>query len=206
VTDTTLTLPPSTTDAAKALRAGFSPERELTALQEAMVSDEPNLMFRTYRNPYEWMPLEDEEGAIKAIEALAPGNWWCNIMRTTWDYDHDTWKYSTIEILAESDDRVYVCGDVNAGDDAFWYWSSWDGTTVTEPRKKTTIGPDHFQATIWEQQCVTLDDAYAQLHAGLHAVPTITRQAPGFLWLSRQIHDADQNTHIRRPITAAMLE
>ncbi|TCL79015.1 MULTISPECIES: hypothetical protein [unclassified Curtobacterium] len=180
------------------LAASRAPELLPSLLLAPDANAEEELWYRDNDTRTAWEPLNNLPQAKDIIRARTPQNPWAAIMRTFDLDDAGTFgSVNTFEVLGWAD-RVYVCGDVSRVGYQ-WRWSCWPVTARPDGGARTRVGPRWYQADVYEAQVVTVNDAIAQLVPALHALPEVPNQAPGFLWLPREL-DVALNQHLRTPI------
>lgn len=180
----------------------LEPAGTLTLLPDpepAESRDDGELWYRDNSTHALWEPLDALRAAEDIIRSRSTRNPWAGIGRFSQiSADGEAGQVHMLEVLGW-DDRVYVCGDVSRVGSQ-WRWSSWPNP-LPPSRTPTTVGPAWYQADVFKEQLVTVDNAITQLRPALHAIGSLGDQAPGFLWLPREL-DADPNAHLRTPLTS----
>lgn len=145
-----------------------------------------------------WERLDNLQQAEDIIRSRTPRNPWAGIGRFSHRNQNDEFEQSHLfEVLGWAD-RVYVCGDVSRIRSQ-WRWSSWPADALHRELTPSTVGPSWYQASIYEQQVVTVNDAVTQLRPALHAIEQVQEQVPGYVWLPRE-NDFAPNEHLRVPL------
>jgi hypothetical protein len=162
------------------------------------VIDDGELWYRDNDTDAQWEPLDTLQQAINILQTRSPLNPWAGVGRfTAFGYDGEAGQVHLFEVLGWAD-RIYVCGDISRPGYQ-WRWSSWPITGRRGGLTPATVGPNWYQAAVYEEQLVTIHDAIAQLRPALHAIDEVAEQAPGFLWLPSE-QDLAPNQHLRRPL------
>jgi hypothetical protein len=145
-----------------------------------------------------WERFDCVQQAEDVIRSRTPRNPWAGIGRFSHRNQHNEFEQVHLfEILGWAD-RVYVCGDVSRIGYQ-WRWSSWPAGALHRDRTPSTVGPAWYQAAVYEQQVVTVNDAVAQLRPALHAIEQVQEQVPGYIWMPRD-DDLAPNEHLRVPL------
>lgn len=168
-------------------------------LQHAAELDNPDeLWYHDQETGAVWERLDNVQQAEDVIRSRTPRNPWAGIGRFSHrNQDDEFGQLHLFEVLGWAD-RVYVCGDVSRTGSQ-WRWSSWPADALHRGRTPSLVGPAWYQAAVYEQQVVTVNDAVTQLRPALHAIEGLQEQVPGYVWMPRE-HDLAPNAHLRVPL------
>jgi len=163
---------------------------------ELAEEEEPDLWYRD-NDHHDWTQLRTLKEAEDVFVDRSERSPWCTLVRIIEDEHGNAVQWNAIEVLGSTPDPMYVAGDVS-GDNYAWFWSSWPEGKETGPRRTVSVGPDWFEAIIFDCQIVTISDALAQVKPALYAVLGVERQAPGYRWRDRSF-DYSRLEHLRSP-------
>ncbi|GAA3338628.1 hypothetical protein GCM10017714_10740 [Curtobacterium pusillum] len=181
------------------LSTGLAPVGALELLTDVEPDRPEQLWYRDHETGLGGSELlRSYREAEDVIRSRTDRNPWATITRDVGLDDDPDWLRFNIEVLG-TDDRMYICGDVQVSGST-WRWTSWPQPVRLGPHTPAAVGPAWFQAEVWEQQVQTVSDAIAQLRPALNAARYIHDQAPGYRWLPR-IRDRSRLEHLRTPIT-----
>lgn len=175
------------------------PRAILLPLKTALVpEDDDELWYHDHETNAEWERLDNLRQAEDVVRSRAARNPWAGIGRfSRRNADGEFEQLHLFEVLGWAD-LVYVCGDISRVGSQ-WRWSSWPVDALSRELTPGTVGPAWYQASVYEQQLVTVNDAIAQIRPALHAVEGLSEQMAGYLWLPRD-RDLSPNTHLRVPL------
>lgn len=146
--------------------------------------EQSDLWFRDNDHPT-WTRLDDIAAAADLVKSRSARHPWVTICRTH-DTDTDHQIDSTFEVLGADPAHMYVCGDIQEPNYA-WFWSSWNrGHHGRGP--VVEVGPAWYQAEVFAQQVQTVHDALQQLEPALAMTSPNGEVVPGFWWKDRA-HD-----------------
>lgn len=160
--------------------------------------EDDELWYHDHETNAQWERLATLRQAEEVIRSRTARNSWAGIGRFSHrNMNGEFEQLHLFEVLGWAD-RVYVCGDVSHVGFQ-WRWSSWPASALHQELTPGTVGPAWYQADVYEQQVVTVDNAVTQLCPALHAIEGLSDQAPGYVWLPRD-QDLAPNQHLRVPL------
>ncbi|SOC86931.1 hypothetical protein SAMN05660766_0595 [Curtobacterium sp. 314Chir4.1] len=171
----------------------------LSQLENALAPERSEeLWYHDRETNAQWERLAGLQQAEDVVRSRTPKNPWAGIGRfSAMNQNGEFEQVHLFEVLGWAD-RVYVCGDVSRTASQ-WRWSSWPVDALRRELTCGTVGPAWYQAAVYEQRVVTVNDALTQLRPALHAIEQVQEQVRGYIWLPRE-NDLAPNEHLRVPL------